>query len=157
MGAQWLFVYILLTKGLWSLGNILEPGENCHQRLTQELGLRFARDGEETDHVNKTVLLRKGLHVLPPASQALCHMNQLASLELGRGFPCTHSRALLHPADMIYGLSMQWSMGKSFSVLHLPIKCFHSLPTTGQSAVLVPQHRLGTYSTVIISMQFKFS
>lgn len=110
-----------------------------HQRLTLELGLRFARDGEETDHVNKIVLLWEGLHALPPASQALCHTNQLASLEPGRGFPCTYSSALLHPADMIYGLSMQWSMGKSFSVLHLPIKCFHSLPTTGESAVLVPQ------------------
>lgn len=159
VGSQWLFAYILLSKGLWSLGNILEPDDVktvLPKAYTGPQAKVCQRCWGNFDQVSKIVFW-EGLHALPPASQALCHTKQPASLEPGRGFPCTHSRALLYPADLIYALSMQWSMGKSFSVLHLPIKCFHSPPTTGESAVLIPQHRLGTSSIIIISMQLKFS
>lgn len=82
VGSQWLFAYILLSKGLWNLGNILEP-DNVKtvppKAYTGPQAKVCQRCWGNFDQVSKIVLW-EGLHAPPPASQALCHTNQPASL-----------------------------------------------------------------------------
>lgn len=149
---------ILSLKGLWNLATVLEPDylkTVPPKAYTGTQAKVCKRCWAHLDQVNKIIFLWEGLCVLSAAFQHLCPYRPTSFIRAGQRLP-VHSRAVLYPADMSCGLSMQWSMGKPFSVLNLSMKCFLS-PTTGETAALVPQHRFGTYGTIAIVFNSNFS